>query len=101
MTQRTIPERKDLPDDHKWDLRPLYPSDEDWEKGVAEVESRIDLYADYKGRLKDSADIFKEAVDFHLSLTREMERIYTYAHLKSDEDKSNQFYLGLRNLQAS
>ena len=38
---------------------------------------------------------FKEAIDFHLSLTRKMESIYTYAHLKSDEDKSNQFYLGL------
>ena len=24
------------------------------------------------------------------------ERLYTYAHLKSDEDKSNQFYLGLQ-----
>ena len=95
MTERTIPERKDIPDDHKWDLKPLFRSDEDWDKRVAEVESRIDLYADYKGRLKDSVDVFKKALDFHLSMTREMERIYTYAHLKSDEDKSNQFYLGL------
>jgi oligoendopeptidase F len=101
MTQRTIPERKDIPDDNKWDLGPLFRSDEDWEKGVGEVESRIDLYADYKGRLKDSVDVFKEAIDFHLSLTREMERIYTYAHLKSDEDKSNQFYLGLHQRAVS
>ena len=53
MTAKTIPLRKDIPDEHKWDLRPLFGSDEDWEKGVAEVESRINLYADYKGRLKD------------------------------------------------
>jgi oligoendopeptidase F len=101
MTQRTIPERKDIPDDHKWDLRPLFNSDEDWEKKVAEVESRIDLYADYKGRLKDSVEVFKEAIDFHLSMTREIERIYTYAHLKSDEDKSNQFYLGFHQRAVS
>jgi len=101
MTQRTIPARKDIPDEHKWDLEPLFRSDEDWEKGVAEVESRIDLYADYKGRLKDSVEVFKEAIDFHLSLTRKMERIYTYAHLKSDEDKSNQFYLGLHQRAVS
>jgi oligoendopeptidase F len=44
--------------------------------------------------LKDSINLFKEAIDFHLSLTRKIERIFTYAHLKSDEDKSNQFYLG-------
>jgi oligoendopeptidase F len=51
--------------------------------------------------LKDSVDVFREAIDFHLSLTREMERIYTYAHLKSDEDKSNQFYLGLHQRAVS
>ena len=101
MTQRTIPERKDIPNDHKWDLRPLFDSDEDWEKEFAEVENRIDLYADYKGRLKDSAAVFKEAIDFHLSLTRKIEKIYTYAHLKSDEDKSNQFYLGLHQRAVS
>ena len=66
MTQRKIPERKDIPDDHKWDLRPLFGSDEDWEKGVAGVQRRIDLYADYKDRLKDSVEVFKAAVDFPL-----------------------------------
>jgi len=95
MTTRTIPERKDIPDEHKWDLIPLFASDEAWKKWMAEVESQIDSYADYKGRLKDSADILKAALDFHLSLQRRLERLYTYAHLKSDEDKSNQFYLGL------
>ena len=44
--------------------------------------------------MNDSIATFKEALDFHISLTRKIERIYTYAHLKSDEDKSNQFYLG-------
>ena len=101
MTAKTIPVRKDIPDEHKWDLEPLFGSDEDWEKEVVEVESRIDLYADYKGRLKDSVGVFKEAIDFHLSLTRKMESIYTYAHLKSDEDKSNQFYLGLHQRAVS
>lgn len=101
MTQRTIPERKDIPDDHKWDLKDLFRSDQDWEKEVAEVESRLDLYADYKGRLNDSVKVFKAAIDFHLSLTREIERIYTYAHLKSDEDKSNQIYLGFHQRAVS
>ena len=101
MTRQTIPERKDIPDDHKWDLTSLFVSDEDWEKWVTEVESQIVSYADYKGRLKDSADALKAALDFHLSLRRKLERIYTYAHLKSDEDKSNQIYLGLHQRAVS
>jgi oligoendopeptidase F len=94
MTSKKIPERKNLPDDHKWDLTALFISDEDGDKSFDEVESQIKAYTDYKGRLKDSINLFKEAIDFHLSLTRKIERIFTYAHLKSDEDKSNQFYLG-------
>ena len=41
MTQRKIPERKDIPDEHKWDLRPLFGSDDDWEKAFAGVEIKI------------------------------------------------------------
>ena len=95
MTKKTIPERKDIPDDHKWDLTALFNSDQDWEKWFAEVESQINSYAGFKGRFTESVHVFKEAIDFHLSLTRKIDRIYTYAQLKSDEDKSNQFYLGL------
>ena len=34
MSQQKIPERKDIPDDHKWDLKPLFRTDEDWEKMI-------------------------------------------------------------------
>ena len=37
----------------------------------------------------------KKQLNFILGLTRRIEKLYTYAHLKSDEDKSDQFYLGL------
>lgn len=95
MIKKTIPERKDIPEDHKWDLTALFNSDQDWENGFAEVESQINSYAGFKGRFAESVHVFKAAIDFHLSLTRKIDRIYTYAQLKSDEDKSNQFYLGL------
>jgi oligoendopeptidase F len=101
MNAKTIPERKDIPDDHKWNLTSLFISDEDWERLMAEVENQIGSYAGYQGRLKESVTVFKEAIEFHLSLSRNIEKIYTYAHLKSDEDKSNQFYLGLHQRAVS
>ena len=73
MTRRAIAERKDIPDDHKWDLKPLFGSDKEWEKWVAEAETQLDCYADYQGHLKDSVHVLKEALDFHLSLTRKIE----------------------------
>jgi oligoendopeptidase F len=95
MTKRTIPARKDIPDGHQWDLTPLFDSDTSWKSLYKQIEKEIESYATYKGRLNDAITVFKNAVEFHLSVQRNVEKLYTYAHLKSDEDKSNQHYLGL------
>lgn len=92
---KQIPQRNTTPAEHKWDLTPLFESDKRWETMFVEVETQLSSYQNYNGHLKGSVAIFKEAIDFHLGLTRKIEKLYTYAHLKSDEDKSNQLYQGL------
>ncbi|MEJ2164789.1 MAG: oligoendopeptidase F [Desulfobacterales bacterium] len=94
MPGKMIPERSDIADEHKWDLTPLFESDKSWERLFTDIEAVVASYAKYEGRLKDSPALFQEALEFHLGLTRKLESVYTYAHLKSDEDKSNQHYLG-------
>lgn len=94
MAGKMIPQRKETPDEHKWDLTPLFETDQRWETMFVDVETQLSTYQNYEGRLKDAVGIFKEAIDFHLGLTRKIEKLYTYAHLKSDEDKSNQLYQG-------
>ena len=95
MVKKLIPERKDIPEEHRWILTPLFETDDQWEELFNQVEKDLDRYKSYKRRLKESVTVFKEALDFHLGFLRRIERLYTYAHLKSDEDKSDQFYLGL------
>jgi len=94
MPSEKIPPRSGISDKDKWDLTELFESDESWERMFAATEAELDAYAQYKGRLKESAALLKEAIEKHLGCTRSLERVYTYAHLKSDEDKSNQLYLG-------
>ena len=94
MSSKTIPDRSHIADEHKWDLTPLFESEKSWEQTFAEIEAELASYEQYRGHLKDSAGLFKEALEFHLDLTRKLERVYTYAHLKSDEDKSDQHYQG-------
>jgi oligoendopeptidase F len=95
MSGKKIPDRSEIAHEHRWDLDPLFESDKLWEDMYSEIETELVSYEKYKGHLKDSIDLFKEALEFHLALMRRLERVYTYAHLKSDEDKSNQHYLGL------
>ena len=62
MPGKLIPERNEIADDHKWDLTPLFESDELWEGMFAAVEADLSSYDKYRGRLKDSVTYFKEAL---------------------------------------
>ena len=95
MTTRTIPERKDVAAGDQWDLTLLFTSDQAWEEAFAVVQKDLDAYAGYRGRLGESAEVLREAISFDLDVSRRLDRLFTYAHLKNDEDQSNQHYLGL------
>ena len=47
MAKKTVPERKHIRDEHKWDLTPLFGSDAKWESLYAEIEGEIESYAYY------------------------------------------------------
>jgi oligoendopeptidase F len=94
MTTQTIPERKDVAAGDQWDLTPLFDTDQAWEEAFETVQKDLEGYAAYKGRLGESAEVLRTAIAFDLDLSRRLDRLYTYAHLKNDEDQSNQGYLG-------
>ena len=95
MIRKTIPERKDTPDNHRWDLSPMFASDDEWNSLYSEIEKKLPEYEKYRGKLGESAKTLSKAIDFTLETDRSIEKLYVYAHLKSDEDKSNQQYLGM------
>ncbi|MGD9331989.1 MAG: M3 family oligoendopeptidase, partial [Desulfobacterales bacterium] len=95
MNQRTIPDRNAIPQDHQWDLSPLFANDDEWQSLLEALTDALPGYATYQGRLGESAEVLQAAIAFDLDLSRRIERLYTYAHLKNDEDKSNQVYLAL------
>ncbi len=95
MNEKTVPAREDIDNSYKWDLTELLDSDEEWQALLEDMENEISGYNKYRGRLHESVELFKEAIDFDLSISRKLDIIYTYAHLKSDEDKSNQNYLAM------
>ena len=95
MTTRKILFRKEVPDKDKWDLSPLFKNDQAWLKNYLEIEKKISGYSNFSGTLTKSLKHFKKVLDFDLDISRQIEALYTYAHLKNDEDKSNQLYLGL------
>lgn len=95
MNENKIPLRSEVKKEDQWDLGHLYKSDDDWEKHYNDVDQKIKGYDDYKGKLNESFELFKAALDFDMDLSRQLEKLYTYAQLKNDEDKTNQIYSGM------
>jgi oligoendopeptidase F len=95
MAVVNIPERKEIKDNDKWDLKSLIQNDDEWEKLYKDLETRMNGYENFKGRMGESLETFRISLEFDMNISREVEKIYTFAHLRSDEDKTNQFTLAM------
>ena len=72
-----------------WDLEKLYPDNDAWEKDFARIEPLMKKFAAWKGHLADSPAALKSAIEAQDECDRLTEKVYCYAHLRSDEDTSN------------
>ncbi len=80
-------ERKDIQENFKWRTEDVFPSFEAWEEAYARFEAE---YADYdfeqyKGKLEDKASLLA-CLEMSDLLSRKIEVLYLYAHLRHDED---------------
>jgi oligoendopeptidase F len=92
---KKIPSREEIDSSHTWDLSPLFKSHKEWEDLFEKLEKMLPEYQSHAGKLGESLSAFKNAIEFDLQVSRDIERLYTYAHLKSDEDKTNQHHQGM------
>lgn len=89
MKDETIPLRKDIPAEYKWDLTQLYKTDEEWEADLKKIPSLVKNFSSFKGRLSESSSIFLEALKADEALDRQIEKVYHYASLNNEADQGD------------
>jgi len=87
--------RKDVAQEDRWNLEALYSTDPDWEADYKAVQESPERVEAYRGRLGESAELLAEALRVRFDASRRMEKVWVYAHLRSDEDLSNSHYQGM------
>ncbi len=90
-----IKERKVVNEQDQWDLNKIYSSLDLWKVDFQKVEAIDSQAISFQGSLGNSSDHFKKVIEVYLESQRILEKVYTFAHLKSDEDTSNTDNLGL------
>lgn len=86
-----ILEREKINKEDRWNVTSLYPSYEEWQKDFStEVRSgknpRWPEISEFRGKLADGPETLKKLLINMLNLERKFSHLYTYAHLRHDEN---------------
>lgn len=92
---KKLPSRSEIAVDDTWRLEDIFPNDEAWEKEYKEVKELIPGASEFKGKLGESADVLYTALQYQDHLLERLGKLYTYAHMRYDQDTTNSFYQGM------
>jgi oligoendopeptidase F len=100
---KLLPPRNKIKSADTWNLSSLFAGDEAWEKAFSAWEKQIGNYAQFQGRLAQSAETLAECLRFEEGFERAGERLGVYAFLKTAEDIGQSKYqrMQARHLHAA
>ncbi len=91
-------ERSEIQPGDQWDVTPLYPNLEAWKKEFTELtknKSKTTHWphiGDYQGKIREGSESLEALLNNTLDVERRLYKLYTYAHLRHDEDVANETY---------
>ncbi|WP_413379681.1 oligoendopeptidase F [Alkalihalobacillus sp. 1P02AB] len=94
---KQLAKRHEIPEEKTWDLAAIFETDEKWEEEFKAVSQLVPTLKQYQGKLSESADILFEALKNEHELSERLGKLYTYAHMRYDQDTTNSFYQGLND----
>ncbi len=83
---KTRPRRSEVPAHLTWNLDDLFPSEEAWERGMAEVVDYIPKVTQYKGRLGEGPKVLLQCIEELENLQLKFMRVMSYASLRLSAD---------------
>ncbi|MFC5712492.1 oligoendopeptidase F [Thalassorhabdus alkalitolerans] len=97
----SLPKREDLPIETTWNLEDIFSTDEEWEKEFNHIKELLPDLQEYKGKTGESAEQLYGLLVLQDKIAEKLGRLYTYAHMRSDEDTGNSYYQGLNERASS
>ncbi|HRD55282.1 MAG TPA: oligoendopeptidase F [Parachlamydiaceae bacterium] len=84
--------RDEVKNEDKWNVEALFKTPNEWQEAFSAIADKKPLFENaifFKGKLKEDPETFKNAFETVLDLSRVLSKLYTYAHLRHDEDIAN------------
>jgi len=87
--------RHEVPKEYTWDLESVYATDDEWEQDFQKVTEMIPRLASFQGKLGESGQRLLEALQTRDEVYMVLERLASYAQMRSDQDQANSKYQAL------
>ncbi|NGX37248.1 MAG: Oligoendopeptidase F, plasmid [Chlamydiae bacterium] len=86
-----IKEREEVPDSDKWNVEALFPTLSAWEEDMHSIcrpdqKPHWPELAAFRGNLGEGAQTLNEFFTLTFDLERKLSKLFTYAHMRHDED---------------
>lgn len=91
----TLMKRNEVALEDTWRLEDLFETDELVKAGIKETKELLSDFKVYEGRLTSSAQVLYEALQKSDEISKRVEKIYVYSHMRLHQDGSNSFYQDL------
>lgn len=92
-----IKNRSEIESIYKWDLTKIYKNDKEFLKDIEKVEKVLPKLSKYKDTMIRSGKDLYDSLKHLFEVSRIIEKLYTYARLKNDEDISLSSSIELTN----
>ena len=89
---KKIPERSEIEEQYKWAIHDIYASDELWEADLQKAKELIPAYADFAGKLGESAQALYDFMKMEEDTGIIADSLANYAMRRSDEDARDSKY---------
>ncbi|MFW5995743.1 MAG: oligoendopeptidase F [Halanaerobiaceae bacterium] len=87
---KELPARKEIEEEFRWNLEDIYSDEDEWEHDFSRVEESLNEIEELQGKLVSSARNLLEGLEFIQEIQKTIGQLYSYAHLKQDQDTRNQ-----------
>jgi oligoendopeptidase F len=90
--------RSDVAVEDRWNVESLFSSQTSWKQSVKDLikdhkeKHNWPMLHSYMGTLNQGPEQLKKALELFLGIDRQISKLYTYAHLRHDEDIANSEY---------
>ncbi|TRM11929.1 oligoendopeptidase F [Lentibacillus cibarius] len=92
---KELPKRSDIPEERKWKLEDIFATDDDWEQELKSLQNDFPSITEFKGKIAESAQNLYDVLSLQDELSERLGKLFTYAHMRYDEDTTNSTYQAL------